>query len=153
MHKIHSKKKRQEALRQIIYSSKVSAHHELIDALKAKGFAATQSSISRDLNELGIIKKGGYYYLPSSVNEGQITPPLTSIMTAGKNLLVLKTLPSMAPSMASIIDGQKLVGVLGTVAGDDTVFVAISPKTTADAVSKKLQNIFQPIPGDRAGKF
>jgi transcriptional regulator of arginine metabolism len=153
MHKIHSKKKRQETLRQIIYSNQVSAHHELIDELKGKGFAATQSSISRDLNELGIIKKGGYYYLPSSVSEGQITPPLTSIVTAGKNLLVLKTLPSMAPSMASIIDSQKLTGVLGTVAGDDTVFVAISPKTTADAVSKKLQNIFQPIPSDRAGKF
>ena len=146
MHKVHSKKKRQEALRQIIYGSKVSAHHELIDALQKKSFAATQSSISRDLNELGIIKKGGYYYLPSSISEGQITPPLTSIMPAGKNLLVLKTLPSMAPSMAAIIDGQWLTGVIGTVAGDDTVFVAISPKTTVDAVSKRLQNIFQPIP-------
>lgn len=136
------KRRRQEALQQLIKSTKIATQEDLKEELEALGFHVTQSSLSRDINELGIVKQNGYYCLFASNRLGGIIPPITSSIAAGPNLIVLKTLPSMAPSMGAQIDSENLGGIVGTVAGDDTVFVATGPGVNKDKLIHNLRRMF-----------
>lgn len=142
MKKISKKLRRQHALKQIIKEKRVATQEELKDELENMGLDVTQSSLSRDLNELGVIKKQGYYHLLTTGRPGGILPPITSLTWAGPNLLVLRTYPSMAPSMGALIDEQNISGIVGTVAGDDTVFVATGPATSKEELEKHLRRFF-----------
>lgn len=142
MRKISKKLRRQHALKQLIQENQLTTQDDLKEELKKMGIDVTQSSLSRDLDELGVVKKQGYYHLLVDGRVGGILPPITSFKWAGNNLIVLKTYPSMAPSMGSLIDEQQVSGVVGTVSGDDTVFVAIGPITERDDVEKKIKKLF-----------
>lgn len=142
MRKISKKLRRLHALKQLIRERQISTQEELKDELAAMSIDVTQSSLSRDLNELGVIKRQGYYHIITDGNTGGVLPPITSLSWAGPNLLVLRTYPSMAPSMGSLIDEQGIGGVVGTVAGDDTVFVATGPATDKDDLEKRLRKFF-----------
>lgn len=142
MGKISKKLRRQHALRQLIKENKLSTQDELKDELQKMGIDVTQSSLSRDLNELGVMKKQGYYHLLSEGQSRGVLPPITSLRWAGPNLIVLKTYPSMAPSMGSLIDEQNIPGIVGTVAGDDTLFVATGPQVSREEIEKRLRKFF-----------
>jgi len=142
MKKVSKKLRRQHALKQLIKEKQISTQEDLKADLTDMGIDVTQSSLSRDLNELGVIKKQGFYHLLSGGRTGGMLPPITRLTWAGPNLLVLKTYPSMAPSMGSLIDEQNLQGIMGTVAGDDTVFVATGPAVSKDEVEKRLRRFF-----------
>ena len=142
MRKLSKKLRRQHVLKQLIKDQKLATQEDLKDNLKKMGIDVTQSSLSRDLNELSVIKKQGFYHLPPETRPTGILPPITSIKWAGPNLLVLKTNPSMAPSMGSFIDEQHMDGIAGTVAGDDTVFVATAPAVNKEDLEKRLRGLF-----------
>lgn len=129
-------------MKQLIKDERLTTQEELKDGLKRLGVEVTQSSLSRDLNELGIAKKQGFYQLPPEPRRTGVLPPLNAIKWAGPNLLVLKTNPSMAPSMGAFIDEQNISGIVGTVAGDDTLFVATAPAINKDDLEKRLREIF-----------
>lgn len=93
---------------------------EICAALEEDGHAVTQGTLSRTLRELGVVKVGGAYRLPAA--EG--TPILQVQWTAADCLAVIRTEPAYAPLLGQRVDDAGLPGVLGTVAGDDTVFVA-----------------------------
>ncbi len=97
--------------------------------LKAQGHELTQSTLSRRLKRLGVQKVQGRYRL---VEAGAQVLPEVVIAEAPPNLLVLRTAPGFAQALGLSLDGDPVPGMVGTLAGDDTVFVAVSPERLAD---------------------
>lgn len=142
MKKISKKLRRLHALKQIIKEKTIATQEDLKEELQQIGLDVTQSSLSRDLTDLGVIKKQGYYQLLIDSRPTGVLPPITALLWTGSNLLVAKTYPSMAPTMGSLIDEQNIPGVLGTVSGDDTVFIATKPDADKDSVTGRLRKFF-----------
>lgn len=120
---------RREAIRQILHSGPAGTQQSLLDDLTAQGFAATQSSVSRDLREIGAIKTRRGYELPqgevSSDNEiRKVSGLLRELLPAGPNLLVIKTAIGAAQRVALALDRCDWPEIVGNVGGDDTVFAA-----------------------------
>ncbi|QYO65579.1 arginine repressor [Leptolyngbya sp. 7M] len=126
------KSKRQQYILKLVSTSSVSKQEAIVKMLISAGFSATQASVSRDLEELGIIKRNGRYVLnPRSTTEGSPFGPV-SFAFAGPNLIVAKCSPGTASALAVKIDSSAIKEIVGTIAGDDTVFIA-----TVDATEQK----------------
>lgn len=119
----------------ILRTKRFESHEALLEALQKTGFDSTQATLSRDLNRLGVKKVHGVYQLPGFNSSIQIT-------AAGPHLLVLKTLPGRASVMAAEIDALSLSGLVGTLAGDDTVFLAVSDLKAQNYILKTLLEQF-----------
>ncbi|RKD34561.1 arginine repressor [Thermohalobacter berrensis] len=127
---------RQAKILELIENYDIETQEELAEKLKQAGIDVTQATISRDIKELRIVKvltkNGKYKYAAIGQNQEGISERLikifknsvTSIDVAG-NLLVIKTLPGAAQIVGSAIDTMDLKEIVGTIAGDDTIFVAI----------------------------
>ncbi len=109
--------------------------------LERAGFVATQSSISRDLEELGVVKHRGYYTLPRAAN-GAAARGLVGLDPAGDCLVVAKCEPGLASSVAVEIDRAAIPEIVGTLAGEDTVFIAVPERKAQRAVMKKVLELF-----------
>ncbi len=126
----HNPVVRRAAIARILRQSAVRRQSELVALLRREGVDATQSSVSRDLRELGVAKAGDRYLLPSA--EDALTPShfeavsgfLKEIRQAGPCLTVLRTMVGSAQSVAIAIDKARWPEVVGTIAGDDTIFIA-----------------------------
>ena len=124
-----NKHTRQAAILDAIARAPIGTQNELVKALKKRGIEATQVSISRDIAELGLLKVAGIYK-PGSAETGAADPelPLRSFVRqvhkAGPNLTVIRCDSGAAPRVAFALDHLSLQGLVGTLAGDDTVFVA-----------------------------
>lgn len=122
--------KRQQAIVAILRSRRVGRQAELVRLLKDRGIRATQSSISRDLQQLGITKLDeGYRQLEETVGESETDAELVAefvreIRTAGGNLTVVRTAEGAAQQVALYLDRSGWPEIVGTVSGDDTIFVA-----------------------------
>jgi transcriptional regulator of arginine metabolism len=120
---------RREAIRQLLRNGPADTQDAMVAALIASGFEATQSSVSRDLRELGAIKTAAGYELrdPSSDSDAeiaQVADLLRDLKTAGPNLLVIKTAIGAAQRVALALDRCGWPEIVGNVGGDDTVFTA-----------------------------
>jgi transcriptional regulator of arginine metabolism len=120
---------RRDAIRQLLLKRPAETQGSLVAALRATGYVATQSSVSRDLKELCAIKTSAGYELPTSsqTDDDQIAAVaelLRSIQPAGPNLLVVKTAIGAAQRVALAFDRCNWPEVIGNIGGDDTVFVA-----------------------------
>ncbi len=139
---------RRRRLRQIIETRQVSNQAELVEHLAAAGFAVTQATVSRDLAAIGAERaRHGrsvrYRLATNPVEPGQQVTfkrlaEFAESMVASRNLVVIKTRPGAAQVLAGAIDHARLDGVLGTVAGDDTVLV-ITPDGEGDSVRDMLE--------------
>lgn len=126
----------------LISGKQIAKQEELADLLEKKGFNVTQSSISRDLDELGIIKLNGFYALPNKPRNA-IAFGLLALETAGENLIVAKCESGLASAIAVKIDGANLSEIVGTIAGDDTIFIAVKNKDDQKTVIKRTWEIFE----------
>lgn len=108
---------------------------ELVRALSERGFRVDQAAVSRELRALGVAKRGGVYRLPSPAPEHPIH---RLSLTAGDCIVVVVTAPALAMALAQSIDRAQIDGVLGTVAGDDTVFVATSGRLASQRLAEWL---------------
>jgi transcriptional regulator of arginine metabolism len=141
--------KRQAAIRDLLARSRVASQTELLRNLEARGFQATQSSVSRDLRELHVAKTDGYYVLPETLvpNGTQIVSPpetfgvIQSIKPAGPNILVVQTPAGSASAVSLSIDAARWAEVVGTVAGDDTIFVATTTRGGQARVLARLSEL------------
>lgn len=135
---------RREAILTLVASRRITTQAELADALREQGFDASQASVSRDIAALGLVKTGGRWALApaSSVTvdpvEERIAAWLLAVAPAGDHLLVLKTPPGEAPGVGLALDRLDLDGVVGTVAGDDTIFVAVAGAAAGRRVMRRL---------------
>jgi transcriptional regulator of arginine metabolism len=129
------KERRHRAIADLIRSEPLASQEELAERLSARGFTATQATISRDLEQLGAVKvrrNGQLSYALADEAAAAPQPPrlaavfrdwVRSIDTAG-NLVVIKTPPGSAHLVGVALDGAGLAEVVGTICGDDTIFVA-----------------------------
>ena len=147
------KNDRLETLRMIISSRELGSQDELLSALKEEGFQLTQATLSRDLKQLKVAKaatmRGNYVYVlpndtmykrvstPHTVREMMQVPGFVSINFSG-NMAVIKTRPGYASSIAYNIDNHPIDEILGTIAGDDTIFIVIKQGVTKTEVIDAL---------------
>ena len=142
-------RRRRDAVARILRAGRVGTQEQLLAALGRAGFQATQATLSRDLARLSarrVSRPDGSYYeigdgAPASV--AAAVAGLVSAVATNGSLVVIRTLPGSAPAVARAIDLARLPGVLGTIAGDDTVFVAPSRGRGAGALSGKLAGLFE----------
>jgi transcriptional regulator of arginine metabolism len=142
-------------LARILTENAISSQDQLVELLGKEGIAATQATISRDLEELGAVKVRvpgveGLVYAVPELPRDQLAPLdhlrrvlgewVVDIATSG-NLLVLRTPPGSAHVVASAIDRAGLEGVIGSVAGDDTVLVVAAEHIGGESLGKRLEQI------------
>jgi transcriptional regulator of arginine metabolism len=149
MKELARKHHRQQALLRLVQGQKLSTQQQLVHALKGAGFPATQATVSRDIVELGLVKvarNGTHdYAAPTEVASGGGTERLRRFCedypvegTIAANLVVLRSPPGTANAMAIALDTSGLAEIVGTVAGDDTVFVATSTERHARSLLTRL---------------
>lgn len=133
------KSRRHLAIRDILSSERISTQEELCEELKNRGYDITQATVSRDIKELSLIKlpdaKGYRYAWPdarspksSSVRIKRVFQDSVVHYDFSENIVVIKTIPGAAQSIASLIDSLENAHILGTVAGDDTIFLVAKTK-------------------------
>ncbi len=130
---------RRDALRRIISRAPVGRQQDLVRLLGKAGHHATQSSVSRDLRELGVAKRGDRYVLPDDSAPAlddftTVSAFVRDIRPAGPNLTVIRTTAGAAQSVAIVLDRADWPDVVGTLSGDDTIFVA----TAGAAAQRRL---------------
>ncbi|MEQ1922417.1 MAG: arginine repressor [Pyrinomonadaceae bacterium] len=135
------KKERHDFILKLIGSEQISRQDLLAEKLGRGGFVVTQASVSRDLEELGIAKNNGVYELPTAASRAA-TYGLKSLSPAGDNLIVGKCDPGLASAITVRIDAAKINEIVGTIAGDDTIFIAVSNAETQASAIAKIWNLF-----------
>jgi transcriptional regulator of arginine metabolism len=140
---------RRAAILRILRESTVRNQDELVKVLRKHGFDATQSSVSRDLRELGVAKAGDHYIVPAAQEDALATNHFAAISnfvvavkTAGPSLTVLKTRTGTAQSVAVAIDKSAWPEVVGTISGDDTIFLATEDARDQRKLTNRLREIF-----------
>ena len=136
---------RREAIRAMLQQGPVRTQGSLVSALVAAGFTATQSSVSRDLRELGVIKTAQGYELQSNGVDDvdQLTAVadlLRGMQRAGPNLLVVKTAIGAAQRVALAFDRCNWPEVVGNIGGDDTVFVATDSASAQKTLITRIEH-------------
>lgn len=126
----------------LIRANQIGTQEELTEMLESEKISATQSSISRDLVELGIIKVNGIYTLPETRSDAGFFG-LRSLETAGENLLVAKCELGLASAVCVKIDAEEINEIIGTIAGEDTIFIALKDAKTQKTAMRKIWEIFE----------
>jgi transcriptional regulator of arginine metabolism len=152
------KQLRQRAIRDLVEQRQIRTQQELAAALRERGFRTTQATISRDVAELGLQKagRGGTqaYAVPPRLREADASGEErvrrllhdmpVEIRDAG-TMLVLRTLPGSAHPLAAALDRARWPEVVGSIAGDDTVFVAFADRTSLGRVKRRLEQLAEPV--------
>jgi transcriptional regulator of arginine metabolism len=139
---------RRNAILRLLRGSAVRKQGEIVDLLKGQGFPVTQSSVSRDLRDLGVLKAGGRYLAPDATQRslddfGTLRQFVRGVATAGSSLTVLRTTVGAAQSVAIAIDKAEWPEVVGTISGDDTIFIATDSAAAQTAVVARLRELFR----------
>jgi transcriptional regulator of arginine metabolism len=114
-----------EAILRLTEDQEVTDQAEFLDLLKREGHKVTQPTLSRHLNKLGVHKLAGRYQLVEPI---PTELPAYAVSAAPPNLVIIKTRPGYAQALAVLVDQHAIDGVVGTLAGDDTVFIAVTPE-------------------------
>ena len=120
---------RRATIRDLLANGPIETQQLLVEKLLSRGLSVTQSSVSRDLRDLGAIKTSAGYELPepgqdSDAELAAVAPLIRGTSPAGTHLLVIRTAIGAAQRVALAFDRSRLAGVVGSIGGDDTVFVA-----------------------------
>ena len=140
-----TKSYRQGQILRLIRSRTIATQQELAEALDKRGIQATQVTLSRDIHELGLVKTAEGY---RQIAEELVGPALSTLVTEflrdirpAQNLVVLKTAPANASSLAAALDQAGWPEVVGTIAGDDTVLVVAPDGRKANELGRRLRDI------------
>ena len=134
------KRERQKRILNLIRAKRIGTQEELRVHLEHAGVPATQSSVSRDLEELGVVKHHGRYALPHA--NGEATRGLISLDVAGEVLVIARCLPGRASAVAVDIDDAVIPEIVGTLAGEDTIFIAVRDQKSQRGAIKKIWELF-----------
>ena len=153
-----TKNNRLETLRMIISSRELGSQEELLNALDDEGFRVTQATLSRDLKQLKVAKaatlRGNYVYvLPNDTMYKRVSTPgnIREMMTASGfisinfsgNMGVIKTRPGYASAIAWNIDSSDIPQIIGSIAGDDTIFIVIREGVSHEEVTDAIRQIIK----------
>ena len=140
---------RRGAIVRILRDGLVRRQADLVRMLKKQGHEVTQSSVSRDLRDLGVLKASGRYVLPpdevtrANGDFGSLTQFVRQLRRAGPSITVLRTTIGAAQSVAVAIDRAEWPEVAGTISGDDTIFIATASARAQDALVSRLRTLFR----------
>lgn len=131
------RQQRHDVIRDLIRDNKVKTQRDLANQLQAAGYDCTQATISRDIMDMGLIKsQDGCYVLPEEMRLQRMVSELVEDVRAAGNMVVIKTFSGGAAGVSAALDRAELKGALGTVSGDNTIFLAAeTPEAALDAVS------------------
>jgi transcriptional regulator of arginine metabolism len=152
MAEVHQAVARRAAILRIIRESTVHNQDELVKVLRKQGFDATQSSVSRDLRELGVAKAGDHYIVAPVADAlapnhfAAVANFVREVRAAGACLTVVKTTTGTAQSVTVAIDKSSWPEVVGTISGDDTIFLATEDAKAQRKLISRLREIFD-VPG------
>jgi len=135
-----NKRDRQQKILSLIQARAIGTQEDLRALLEQAGVPATQSSVSRDLEELGVVKHHGHYTLPRT--NGGAARGLVSLDQAGDSLVIARTVPGLASAVAVEIDAATISEIVGTIAGEDTIFIAVRDVKSQRATMKEIWKIF-----------
>ena len=148
------KRARQAEILNIIQAVDVETQEQLLDELKARGFSATQATISRDIKELRLVKElsGGGYRYASSERKGLADSDarLRNIFKEGvtsvdraQNIVVVRTMPGLASAACSALDSMEIPGVVGSLAGDDTGILIMRDNDAAERFNQEVHKLLK----------
>jgi len=140
---------RQKKIIEIIENNEIETQEELVDRLKAEGFNVTQATVSRDIRTLSVYKKaigdGRQKYAVEKENDHTLDGKFKRVLRDGfvsidmaQNILVIKTVSGMAMAVAAAVDAMHFKEIVGTIAGDDTIMMAVRTVEDTRAVMKKI---------------
>ena len=145
---------RQSAILEIISEKDIETQNQLMQELAARGVKSTQATLSRDIKDMRLVKElgpnGSYRYIVASKSEtSDLDQRLKKILRESlisydiaQNLIVIRTLPGLAPAACSAIDGMEIDNLVGTLAGDDTAFLAMRDKESALKLYHEIETIY-----------
>ena len=148
------KASRHETILEIVKSCQVETQEMLREMLLERGINVTQATLSRDIKDMRLVKelgpKGTYRYsAPAAPEKDDLSPRLKTIFRESlvsydiaQNLIVLKTLPGLAPACCSALDNMEVEGLVGTLAGDDTAFIAMRDNEAAHRFYHEIEILF-----------
>jgi transcriptional regulator of arginine metabolism len=140
---------RRAAILRLLRGAEVRRQSQLAQLLKKSGYDVTQSSVSRDLRDLGVLKAGGRYLPPpdeiahANADFHAISRFVRQVKIAGVTLIVLKTTIGAAGSVAVAIDKAEWPEVVGTISGDDTIFIAVADAAAQRRALERLHSTFR----------
>lgn len=146
-----NKRRRQQVILEIVAAQPVASQEDLRQLLDDRGFAVTQSTLSRDLRELRLARipspQGARYASPEALGEDHrraledVLPQFFASVDGVGELLVLKTIPGGAQPIAEAIDAQALPDVLGTIAGENTILVICRSSNARDRLERRFERV------------
>lgn len=130
------------AIRKLVRAEEVKTQKRLVERLQDLGFDCTQATVSRDIADLGLVKSPrGHYMLHEDMIFERLVNDITVTVEDAGNLVVVKTRPGSASMLAEAIDNSELEGVVGTIAGDNTIMVVARTEQDAQALRGHLQHM------------
>ena len=143
---------RQNAILEIIAERDIETQHQLLLALAERGVKSTQATLSRDIKDMRLIKelgpKGTYRYVAAKPEADDFEDRLRTILResvvsydVAQNIVVIKTLPGLGQGACSAFDSMDIEGLVGSLAGDDTLFLAMRDNESAKAFCQEIENI------------
>lgn len=133
---------RQAAIRDIVRRQQIRTQRGLADQLKQRGFECTQATVSRDIGEIGLLKSAqGFYALPEDMVLERVIGDMAEMFENAGNLLVIKTRSGGAPILAEAIDNTEIEGLVGSVAGDNTILVVAKTPEYAAIIENMFMNM------------
>ena len=145
---------RQSVIMEIISERDIETQNQLLEALAERGVKSTQATLSRDIRDMRLVKelgpRGNYRYVAAAKQElPDLDQRLKKIFKESvvsydlaQNILVIKTLPGLANGACSALDGMDIDGLVGTLAGDDTAFLAMKDNASAINLCKEIDQLF-----------
>ncbi len=146
----HDRARRRRRLLDLLEQGLEGTQEEIVARLADEGFAATQATVSRDLDDVGAIRRhdGGrtVYALPERNGPPagfgkRMFAELVRGVDVSLNLVVVRTFPGMAPTLGAILDQSGIDGIIGTIAGDDTVLVVADERSGGKRVGKRIASL------------
>lgn len=150
------KNERQLLILRLIAENRIETQNQLIEAMERAGVRSTQATVSRDMRELRLVKEldadGFYHYVsaaePSAAPAHRdrlstIFRQSVSTCACAQNIVVVKTLAGMANAAGAAIDSMAVEGMVGSLAGDDTIFVAMTDKEAAERFCREIRESLQ----------
>ena len=129
-----------ESILKLTAEREMTDQAEFLELLKREGHKVTQPTLSRHLTKLGIQKLAGRY---QRVEPIPTELPAYAVSAAPPNLVIIKTRPGYAQALAVLLDGHAIDGVVGTLAGDDTVFISVTPEKKMRAAVETVREILE----------
>ena len=145
------KSTRQSMILELIAQEDIETQNQMMEALRSRGIKSTQATLSRDIKELRLIKElsptGGYRYVAAARDElsdqdvrlRKIFRESVVSFGVAQNLLIIHTLPGLANAAASALDNMEINDLVGTLAGDDTAFLAMKSNAAAEAFCHEIE--------------